>query len=177
MHGQIHKPTRWRMRYELPYLFHVTLTQCEVYPEEARRQRAVQSRCGFFYHPVTHLSSASVVVRHHRTTWVWTAGNRCCVPIHCTPVMQSSTQGDRCNGWYQHGSEYFNSQRGSDLISQHHPVSDIPAFFIHPCNTQEGLLPHQSGQEISPYGYLLLWLGLVGPSVGLYMPSQLVAAD
>ncbi|KAF7513730.1 hypothetical protein GJ744_007781 [Endocarpon pusillum] len=57
----------------------------------------------------------------------------------------------------------------------HHPKSDLPAFFIHPCNTAEAL--YEICQQRScrtALDYLVIWLGLVGPSFNLYIPSQLL---
>lgn len=61
------------------------------------------------------------------------------------------------------------------LIVQHHPISDQPAYFIHPCNTPEALSVLKPERALTPEDYLLLWLGLVGTSVGLYVPSALFA--
>ncbi|KIW20793.1 hypothetical protein PV08_01371 [Exophiala spinifera] len=55
----------------------------------------------------------------------------------------------------------------------HHPISDQPAYFIHPCNTPEALSVLKPERALSPEDYLLLWLGLIGTSVGLYVPSAL----
>jgi Autophagocytosis associated protein, active-site domain len=57
--------------------------------------------------------------------------------------------------------------------SQNHPITDLPAFFIHPCNTAQALEEICQEKPRSPEAYLLVWFGLVGPLVDLYMPSQL----
>ncbi|KAL9112386.1 MAG: hypothetical protein Q9227_003228 [Pyrenula ochraceoflavens] len=62
----------------------------------------------------------------------------------------------------------------SDKWWQNHPVTDFPAFFIHPCNTADALRELGSDGIHSPEHYLLLWLGLVGPCVGLHVPSKLL---
>jgi ubiquitin-like-conjugating enzyme ATG10 len=52
------------------------------------------------------------------------------------------------------------------------PVTDMPSFFVHPCQTTDALraiLPDQ----ISSVEYLQLWLGLIGPCVGLHLPKEL----
>lgn len=59
-------------------------------------------------------------------------------------------------------------------INQNHPVTDLPAYFIHPCNTAEALAQILNDREVSPLEYLQIWVGLVGPSVGLYFPKNLV---
>lgn len=60
---------------------------------------------------------------------------------------------------------------------QNHPISDLSAFFIHPCNTAEALIAIDHGNFCSPEAYLLIWISLLGPSINLYMPSQLLLAD
>ncbi|KAK5448109.1 hypothetical protein LTS15_009133 [Exophiala xenobiotica] len=58
----------------------------------------------------------------------------------------------------------------------HHPISDQPAYFIHPCNTPEALSVLKANASITPEDYLVLWLGLIGSSVGLHIPSKLFDA-
>lgn len=60
-------------------------------------------------------------------------------------------------------------------FNQHHPISDSPAFFIHPCNTPEALSVLANGVELVPEDYLILWLGLIGSAVSLHIPSKLLA--
>lgn len=47
-------------------------------------------------------------------------------------------------------------------------------FFVHPCNTPEALSHLNTGIPLNPEDYLFLWLGLMGSSVGLYVPSKLL---
>ncbi|KAL4975774.1 hypothetical protein BDW66DRAFT_160223 [Aspergillus desertorum] len=58
----------------------------------------------------------------------------------------------------------------------YHPVSGTPAFFVHPCNTTDAMRVIASEHGISPEAYLILWLGLVGNSVGLQLSSELFKA-
>lgn len=58
-----------------------------------------------------------------------------------------------------------------------HPISDLPAFFVHPCNTAEALQAACQDRRCSEEAYIMIWLGLVGPSVNLYVPSQLLLPD
>jgi len=52
---------------------------------------------------------------------------------------------------------------------QHHPVTGVPSFFIHPC-----LLGEQMSRfDCSKENYLMVWLGLVGGCVGLWVPPEL----
>ncbi|EXJ65246.1 hypothetical protein A1O7_01587 [Cladophialophora yegresii CBS 114405] len=58
----------------------------------------------------------------------------------------------------------------------HHPVSDLPSFFLHPCNTQDALSVLEPSGTLTPEEYLSLWLGLIGSAVGLHIPSKLLSA-
>ena len=59
-----------------------------------------------------------------------------------------------------------------------HPITGMPAYFVHPCRTQEALAPlmeepsHKVGSEPA-VEYLLLWFGVIGASVGLSVPLNL----
>lgn len=52
---------------------------------------------------------------------------------------------------------------------QHHPVIGRPFFCIHPCNTSEALCEIIGTRHVSPLEYMLIWLGLIGPAVGLHI--------
>ena len=70
----------------------------------------------------------------------------------------------------------YSSYTGSPAeIDQNHPVTDIPCFFVHPCNTAEAMKEIIPNSNISGLEYLLLWLGLVGTCVGLYLPRELAS--
>ncbi|KAL6235148.1 hypothetical protein BDW75DRAFT_147370 [Aspergillus navahoensis] len=58
----------------------------------------------------------------------------------------------------------------------YHPVSGTPAFFVHPCNTADAMRDIAGEHGISPEAYLIIWLGLVGTSVGLQLSSELFKA-
>ncbi|KAJ9605213.1 hypothetical protein H2200_010603 [Cladophialophora chaetospira] len=62
----------------------------------------------------------------------------------------------------------------ADLM-QYHPISDLPSFFLHPCNTQDALSVLTKEQHLTPEEYLILWLGLIGSPVGLHIPSKLLS--
>jgi len=53
---------------------------------------------------------------------------------------------------------------------QEHPISGVPAFFVHPCNTAEAIRDLSRSVQINANNYLQAWLGLVGPAVGLHLP-------
>ncbi|KAK0282920.1 hypothetical protein LTR91_024171 [Friedmanniomyces endolithicus] len=57
-----------------------------------------------------------------------------------------------------------------------HPVTGLPAYFVHPCRTAEGMSAVGGTKSVAPVEYLLLWLGLVGPGVGLAVPIALAEA-
>lgn len=53
-----------------------------------------------------------------------------------------------------------------------HPISGTPAFFVHPCRTQD-VMTTLAGKRERPeraQDYLMFWLGAIGASVGLSMP-------
>lgn len=61
------------------------------------------------------------------------------------------------------------------LSMSDHPVTGVPAYFVHPCRTQEALAPflrdpRPDGGAQKPLDYLMLWLGVIGASVGLSVP-------
>ena len=57
-----------------------------------------------------------------------------------------------------------------------HPVSGTPAYFVHPCLTAEAMSAVAGGRQFRPVEYLSMWLGLVGPNVGLNVPVDVVTA-
>ncbi|KAF2769813.1 hypothetical protein EJ03DRAFT_350864 [Teratosphaeria nubilosa] len=61
------------------------------------------------------------------------------------------------------------------LSMSEHPITGLPVFFVHPCRTAEAMaeVVQMRGDSLSPAEYLMMWLGLVGPSVGLSMPVEL----
>lgn len=63
----------------------------------------------------------------------------------------------------------------SECEEQYHPVSGIPAYFVHPCNTAKAMRDIVGDRNVGPEEYLLIWLGLVGNCVNLSIPSQLIA--
>ncbi|PQE12743.1 autophagy 3 protein [Rutstroemia sp. NJR-2017a BBW] len=50
-----------------------------------------------------------------------------------------------------------------------HPLTDVPAFFIHPCQTKEAI----ENFNCPINDYMMLWIGLVGACVGLWMPPEM----
>ncbi|KAK4951252.1 hypothetical protein LTR10_010225 [Elasticomyces elasticus] len=65
-----------------------------------------------------------------------------------------------------------------------HPITGLPAYFIHPCRTAESMAAIVSSLHVvgsraaegGEIGYLMQWLGLVGPSVDLTVPMKLAEA-
>lgn len=56
-----------------------------------------------------------------------------------------------------------------------HPITGVPAYFVHPCRTQEALSPLLDGSNSGAnsrkaVNYLMLWFGVIGSSVGLSVP-------
>lgn len=64
------------------------------------------------------------------------------------------------------------------LSMAEHPLTGMPAYFVHPCRTQEVMAPLLEGREDpksnagDPVEYLMLWLGVIGASVGLNVPVR-----
>jgi ubiquitin-like-conjugating enzyme ATG10 len=56
----------------------------------------------------------------------------------------------------------------TDLSMQPHPITSVPSFFIHPCNTPEAMRLFQN--STTRENYLMVWLGIVGSLVGLHVP-------
>jgi ubiquitin-like-conjugating enzyme ATG10 len=67
------------------------------------------------------------------------------------------------------------------LSMAEHPISGTPAYFVHPCRTQEVMPPLllllQNADPNKPDAdprkaiyYLMLWFGVIGASVGLSVP-------
>jgi len=54
-----------------------------------------------------------------------------------------------------------------------HPITDVPAFFIHPCQTKEAM----ENFDCQMANYLMVWLGLVGGCVGLWVPPEMAAGE
>ncbi|TGO08998.1 hypothetical protein BTUL_0183g00140 [Botrytis tulipae] len=54
-----------------------------------------------------------------------------------------------------------------------HPITDVPAFFIHPCQTKEAM----ENFDCPADNYLMVWLGLIGGCVGLWMPHEMAQED
>ncbi|KAF2141801.1 uncharacterized protein K452DRAFT_287761 [Aplosporella prunicola CBS 121167] len=67
------------------------------------------------------------------------------------------------------------AKRRPDHMEQNHPVTDMPALFVHPCNTASALQEATPSQELTPLQYLQLWLGIIGGCVGLQMPVALAS--
>ncbi|KAK4499836.1 hypothetical protein PRZ48_008022 [Zasmidium cellare] len=63
-------------------------------------------------------------------------------------------------------------QLGAITLTEH-PITGIPAYFVHPCRTREALEPALEGRTVKPAEYVALWLGTIGASVGLNVPLPL----
>ncbi|KAI6838136.1 hypothetical protein KC332_g8303 [Hortaea werneckii] len=54
-----------------------------------------------------------------------------------------------------------------------HPVTGGPAYFVHPCLTQDSMRAVMAGRRVSGAEYLAIWFGIVGSTVGLSLPGEL----
>lgn len=48
-------------------------------------------------------------------------------------------------------------------------MTGVPSFFVHPCFLGDAM----SGFDCSKDNYLMVWLGLVGACVGLWVPKEM----
>ncbi|KAJ9161951.1 Ubiquitin-like-conjugating enzyme ATG10 [Coniochaeta hoffmannii] len=55
------------------------------------------------------------------------------------------------------------------ISADHHPITGVPSFFVHPCLLGEAM----SNFDCSKEDYLMVWLGLVGGCVGLWVPKEM----
>ncbi|KPM43840.1 hypothetical protein AK830_g2697 [Neonectria ditissima] len=55
------------------------------------------------------------------------------------------------------------------ISADHHPVTGVPSFFVHPCLLGDAI----SNFECDRTNYLMIWLGLVGGCVGLWVPKEM----
>ncbi|KJZ78386.1 hypothetical protein HIM_02424 [Hirsutella minnesotensis 3608] len=69
--------------------------------------------------------------------------------------------------------EYKSGLRGlggiGGISADHHPITGLPAFFVHPCLVGDALSRFDCTRE----NYLMIWLGLVGGCVGLWVPKEM----
>uniref|UniRef100_A0A3B3VE11 Ubiquitin-like-conjugating enzyme ATG10 n=1 Tax=Poecilia latipinna TaxID=48699 RepID=A0A3B3VE11_9TELE len=64
------------------------------------------------------------------------------------------------------------------ISQQEHPLLGQPFFFLHPCRTEEfmGLMLQAAQDQGRPVNYVLSWLSVVGPVVGLDVPLQYLSS-
>lgn len=132
----------------------------------------------------SHLPSTCFMVLVTWPSTLWFAfWYRCCLPVSCTRSIQRSPSkcwghwGNLCcsmiNSLYLLTLYYTRPRLGLGLswlsISQNHPVTDLPAFFIHPCGTKEAMEQFNCLLK----DYLGVWLGLVGGYIGLWLPPAM----
>ncbi|KAK1752397.1 hypothetical protein QBC47DRAFT_388359 [Echria macrotheca] len=55
------------------------------------------------------------------------------------------------------------------ISADHHPITGVPSFFVHPCLLGEAMSRFDCAKE----NYLMVWLGLVGGCVGLWVPKEM----
>lgn len=55
------------------------------------------------------------------------------------------------------------------ISAAHHPVTGVPCFFVHPCLLGEAMTNFNCSLE----NYLMVWIGLVGGCVGLWVPKEM----
>ncbi|KAG6020220.1 E2-like conjugating enzyme atg10 [Claviceps citrina] len=69
--------------------------------------------------------------------------------------------------------EYKEGLRGmggiGGISADHHPLTGLPSFFVHPCLLGDAM----SNFSCNSKNYLMVWLGLVGGCVGLWVPKEM----
>ncbi|KAK3395911.1 hypothetical protein B0T20DRAFT_455705 [Sordaria brevicollis] len=56
------------------------------------------------------------------------------------------------------------------ISADYHPITGVPTFFVHPCLLGEAM---STFENVSIENYLMVWLGLVGGCVGLWVPKEM----
>lgn len=64
--------------------------------------------------------------------------------------------------------------RWTFLTQSEHPVLGLPCYHLHPCHTATMMAPIMSAGACN---YVLSWLSLVGPAVGLKMAAAVYFAE
>ncbi|KAL6886517.1 hypothetical protein HDV57DRAFT_391839 [Trichoderma longibrachiatum] len=57
------------------------------------------------------------------------------------------------------------------ISADHHPITGVPSFFLHPCLLGDAISNFNCSRE----NYLMIWFGLVGGCVGLWVPKEMAA--
>ncbi|KAE9381395.1 hypothetical protein N431DRAFT_476228 [Stipitochalara longipes BDJ] len=92
--------------------------------------------------------------------------------LHDLPMGESSFNIDAVYR-YLVPQEYKNRLRTAGVMggisAAPHPITDLPAFFIHPCQTKEAMESLYCPMK----DYLMVWIGLVGGCVELWIPPEM----
>lgn len=106
-------------------------------------------------------------------------------PVYRVPVLHfqlnpgSTTSKSSLEAVYNHlvPQQYKSSMSSAGILGSisigYHPILNTPSFFIHPCRTADALRDLASQIQLDDISYIMLWLGLVGPPVGLFSPRRL----
>eukprot|EP01130_Rhizamoeba_saxonica_P008723 TRINITY_DN3525_c0_g1_i2.p1 TRINITY_DN3525_c0_g1~~TRINITY_DN3525_c0_g1_i2.p1 ORF type:complete len:211 (-),score=29.64 TRINITY_DN3525_c0_g1_i2:51-683(-) len=68
--------------------------------------------------------------------------------------------------WEELPLQYKNDNKWTFITQVDHPIEGMPYFQIHPCNTMKFM----EKMTTNPSNFLLSWLSVYGPIVGLHMP-------
>ncbi|KAF2456710.1 hypothetical protein BDY21DRAFT_271634, partial [Lineolata rhizophorae] len=110
-------------------------------------------------------------------------------PVYCVPVLHFSLRGASAASRADldfayrhvvtrgHTEQLRNPGIIGGLSMTNHPHSGEPVFFVHPCNTTAALEACAPDGGIDCFGYLCLWLGIIGGPVGLCVPPTLVVGE
>ncbi|KAI1079416.1 hypothetical protein F5B20DRAFT_163394 [Whalleya microplaca] len=92
--------------------------------------------------------------------------------LHNLPPDQPAFDTETVFRWlvpeqFRHSLQRAGSIGGISI--DHHPVTGVPSFFLHPCVIGDAMASFDCPKE----DYLMVWLGLVGGCVGLWVPKEM----
>ncbi|KAL5615604.1 uncharacterized protein BROUX77_001441 [Berkeleyomyces rouxiae] len=61
------------------------------------------------------------------------------------------------------------------ISMDHHPLTGVPCFFVHPCLLGDAMSAFSD--QCTKANYIMLWMGLVGGCVGLWVPKEMAQAE
>ncbi|KAJ4352705.1 hypothetical protein N0V95_004030 [Ascochyta clinopodiicola] len=92
-------------------------------------------------------------------------------PLHRYPLTAETLYASVIPPAYKAQAEHGGVLGGVTVTD--HPVTNQPAFFIHPCRTAEAMEASVGGRDMTAFAYLVVWIGALGQCVGLNVPMAL----
>ncbi|KAF2212621.1 hypothetical protein CERZMDRAFT_13497, partial [Cercospora zeae-maydis SCOH1-5] len=98
-------------------------------------------------------------------------------PSYQVPVLYLSSEPPGCPDWLLEGvNEPAARVMGikETVTLTDHPETGRPVLFVHPCRTQEAMTDVLCARkDVVAVEWLLIWFGIIGNAVGLYVPAEL----